>query len=228
MTSRQEYISLMPLGGNISLTYVVKALLMYVTLLPINKLILEKNRTSVTCVEINFIEWLTSPDIDDFMSVRSHIYVAYAIKGSLTCQKRTYAGEKPYFCGMYRKRFAQVGRLTKYKGTQKREKPCICDICGKDFADVYIFATHMWTHTGEKPYVCNLCGKQFAHDSSLIQHRRVHTSERPYACHKCGESFAQVLCLCSHTGEKPYICDVRGKQLTQVDILSRHRRIHTG
>ncbi|XP_058824829.1 zinc finger protein 665-like [Topomyia yanbarensis] len=107
-----------------------------------------------------------------------------------------------------------------------------CDVCGKEFFQKQSLQRHISVHTGERPFACEICGKVFPRRDYLISHKLIHSSERPHKCEVCGKTFTLKRRLqhhaTIHTGERPHKCEICGKTFIQQGNLTLHRLIHIG
>src|SRR6218665_3584244 len=139
--------------------------------------------------------------------------------------------EKPYFCNVCDKRFANASALKTHTRTHTGEKPYTCDLCSKAFGRSDNLRRHIGKHTGEKPYTCDLCNKTFRHSRNLRDHIRIHTGEKPYKCESCYRAFIKGSDLKRHlkvhTGEKVHKCTLCDQAFSHKGTLKRHSLIHT-
>ncbi|KAF9085173.1 hypothetical protein BGX23_009903 [Mortierella sp. AD031] len=132
--------------------------------------------------------------------------------------------------------FGQRQKAMRHIQTHTGDKPYQCGICKKRFSEANIMAQHMRIHTGEKPFKCPEpgCGRSFSISGALTIHRRIHSGEKPFKCkfEGCNKWFAESSNLTKHlrvhTGERPSQCPFPGceKRFSRPDQLTRHRRTH--
>ena len=117
----------------------------------------------------------------------------------LTIYGRIHNGDKPYFCDICGKQFANMSNLNVHRRTHTGEKPHVCDLCGKCFARRRQLSVHQRTHTEENPFICNVCGKGFAQCCTLSIQKLTHSVDNAHVCRKCGKSTHS---LTTHEGSR--------------------------
>ncbi|XP_046902460.1 zinc finger protein Gfi-1-like isoform X1 [Hypomesus transpacificus] len=81
--------------------------------------------------------------------------------------------ERPFACGLCRKRFVQESDLRKHRVNHARQKQFACPLCHKSFVCPSQLRVHQNVHTGERPFGCRQCGRSFSHPSNLKRHQKL-------------------------------------------------------
>ena len=111
-----------------------------------------------------------------------------------------------------------------------KPRPHVCVVCDKRFTRKEGLSVHSKLHTGQNVYSCPQCGKTFSIRHNLKTHLYIHSNK--YQCQECGKCFRSSQVLTEHrrrhSGEKPYECTVCSKRFARSCDLLVHSRIHSG
>ncbi|ODM91040.1 Zinc finger and SCAN domain-containing protein 31, partial [Orchesella cincta] len=78
-----------------------------------------------------------------------------------------------------------------------KEKPYFCAICPRTFAQPSALNGHVQRAHTLPSFECLFCNKMFSSFTGLDNHTRVHSGEKPYSCSICDCTFALPETACS-------------------------------
>lgn len=130
-----------------------------------------------------------------------------------------------------RKRMVNKSCTNKPSSTIDRKKYVyykMCEICGRVTSKLKI---HMLSHTTEKMFKCPTCSSTFRYLGNLRSHMRVHETTPHKVCQICGREFSKTVVykrhLLKHDSQR-YSCNICNRSFNTPDVLTVHKRIHTG
>jgi hypothetical protein len=141
--------------------------------------------------------------------------------------KKIHDLNKPYECGVCKKRFFKPITLERHK-KRHNARPQIyeCDVCKRKFAYEGNLMQHKMTHLKDVPILCKICGKEICKSQDMKKAKmlkliplkaKTHGPDASYQCNTCQEIQS------AGTG---YVCSFCGCGFDALRELQDHMVIH--
>ncbi|CAB4013817.1 zinc finger 271-like [Paramuricea clavata] len=168
-----------------------------------------------------------SEDLAEHQRMHKPYECDFARSSEVKSHKKIHDLNKPYECGVCKKRFFKPITLERHK-KRHNARPQIyeCDVCKRKFAYEGNLMQHKMTHLKDVPILCKICGKEICKSQDMKKAKmlkliplkaKTHGPDASYQCNTCQEIQS------AGTG---YVCSFCGCGFDALSELQDHMVIH--